>query len=163
MLIKKYGDIIVGVFFMILSGFVVVLSRSLPKSAIMAIGPEFMPTVIGAVTFVLALLLTVISIVNVKNKVIDIDEAVKNDYVRVLGSFIVIVAYVMILRPVGFILSTIVYLPIQMFLLAPVEKRGGKEIIKLAVIAVVFTLVVFFLFRYGFKIILPQGIFTINL
>ena len=36
-------------------------------------------------------------------------------------------------------------------------------IIILAVIDIIFTMVVFFLFRYGFKIVLPAGIFTITL
>jgi len=31
------------------------------------------------------------------------------------------------------------------------------------VIDVIFTMSVFFLFRYGFKIVLPAGIFTIDL
>ena len=50
-----------------------------------------------------------------------------------------------------------------MMVLSPDDERGKKQAILLAVIDVVFTLVVFFLFRYGFKIVLPAGIFSINL
>ena len=56
-----------------------------------------------------------------------------------------------------------IYLMFQMLVLSPDDKRGKKNIIQLVVINVVFTMVVFFLFRYGFKIVLPAGIFTINL
>ena len=50
-----------------------------------------------------------------------------------------------------------------MFILAPEERRGKKDVIQLLITDVLFTFVVFFLFRYGFKIVLPAGIFTINL
>ena len=64
---------------------------------------------------------------------------------------------------VGFVISMLVYLMAQMIVLFADDKRTKADIIKLAVLNVVFTLVVFFLFRYGFKIVLPAGIFTINL
>lgn len=63
----------------------------------------------------------------------------------------------------GFILATLIYLPLQMLVLAPDSERGKKQIVQLLIVDVLFTAAVFFLFRYGFKIILPAGIFTINL
>lgn len=71
--------------------------------------------------------------------------------------------YVFVLQPVGFIVSTLVFLPLQMLVLSPEDKRGKKDIMMLLIIDVIFTMAVFFLFRYGFKIVLPAGIFTINL
>ncbi len=166
MFFKKYGDVIVSVFYLLLATAVIVMARALPKSAIISIGPEFMPTVIGVFTLILALILLVTSLKDFKSNAAKLaaGEAIEAvDYKRVISSFIVIIAYVMILQPIGFIVSTIVYLPLQMFILAPADKRSVKDIIQLIILAVIFTLVVFFLFRYGFKIILPTGIFTINL
>ena len=54
MLLKKYGDIVVGVFFMVISAALMVMAQMLPKSKVMEIGPDFMPMVIGVVTFILA-------------------------------------------------------------------------------------------------------------
>ena len=85
------------------------------------------------------------------------------DYKRVLSSIILVLIYVFLLKPVGFIITTIVYLLLQMLVLSPDEERDTKHIVRLVVIDVIFTFVVFFLFRYGFKIVLPAGIFTINL
>jgi len=85
------------------------------------------------------------------------------DYKRMLTSFMLILVYVYLLQPVGFIITTILYLPFQMYVLAPDDKKTKKDVIQLTVTSVLFTFVVFFLFRYGFKIILPAGIFTINL
>lgn len=165
MFIKKYGDIIVSIFFMLLSAAMMVMAKMLPKSTVMEIGPDFMPMCVGILTFILAAALLIISIKSFKMTVAEAEqsEAENLDYKRVLISFILILAYVYMLQPIGFIISTIIYLPIQMFILAPADKKGKKDIIQLAVITVLFTFAVFFLFRYGFKIVLPAGIFTINL
>ena len=53
MLFKKYGDIITGVFFMVLSGAMMAAAKMLPKSKVMDIGPDFMPMCIGIVTLLL--------------------------------------------------------------------------------------------------------------
>ncbi|MDK2968574.1 MULTISPECIES: tripartite tricarboxylate transporter TctB family protein [Lacrimispora] len=165
MFIKKYGDIIVGGFFMILSAGMMIMAKMLPKSAIMDIGPDFMPMCIGIVTFALAAVLAFLNIKNLKIRTAEAETMEKEnlDYKRMLISFILILVYVYLLHPIGFIVSTILYLPLQMYILAPDDKKKKRDIIQLAIITVIFTFVVFFLFRYGFKIILPAGIFTINL
>ena len=165
MFIKKYGDIIVGVFFMLLSAAMLVMAKMLPKSTVMDIGPDFMPMCIGVMTFVLAAALVFLNIKNMKIYVAqaEAEGPEKADYKRVLTSFIIILVYVFVLKSVGFIISTLVYLPVQMFILAPEERRGKKNVIQLLLTDVLFTFVVFFLLRYGFKIVLPAGIFTINL
>lgn len=165
MFIKKYGDMIVGGFFMILSAGMMIMAKMLPKSTIMDIGPDFMPMCIGLVTFVLAAALAFLNLKNLKMRTAEAEKMEKEelDYKRMLTSFMLILVYVFLLQPVGFIVTTILYLPLQMYSLAPDEKKTKKDIIQLAVTSVIFTFVVFFLFRYGFKIILPAGIFTINL
>ncbi len=165
MFFKKYGDIIVGIFFMVLSVVLIVAAKQLPPSAVMEIGPDFMPLVIGVFTFVLAAILTVMSIKNFKKNAesIDPDSLPKCDYVRVLASIILVLIYVFILQPVGFIISTLLFLLLQMFVLSPDDERDAKHLVRLVIIDVIFTMIVFFLFRYGFKIILPAGIFTINI
>lgn len=165
MFFKKYGDIVVGIFFMVLSAVMIAMARMLPKSKVMDIGPDFMPTVIGVIAFVLAALLLFLSIKNFKLNAKEIEKASIEDcdYKRVLASIILVLVYVFMLQPIGFIICTLVFLLLQMLVLSPDDERGKKDIIKLAVIDVIFTMVVFFLFRYGFKIVLPAGIFTINL
>lgn len=165
MFFKKYGDIVVGIFFMCLSSALIVMAMMLPKSKVMDIGPDFMPLCIGSVTLVLAAILTFLSVRDFKTRAaaLSAEDLPDCDYRRVLESIILVLVYVFMLQPVGFILSTMVYLMLQMLVLSPDDGRGKKDIIKLAVINVIFTMIVFFLFRYGFKIVLPAGIFTINL
>lgn len=165
MFFKKYGDIVVSIFFMVLSAVMIFAATLLPKSKVMEIGPNFMPTLIGIFTFVLAAALLVISLKNLKSNIAEAEAnpPAECDYKRMLISLMLILIYVFTLKPVGFILTTLIYLPLQMYVLADAEHRGKKDIITLVILSVVFTFVVFFLFRYGFKIVLPEGIFTINL
>lgn len=165
MFFKKYGDIVVGMFFMVLAIAMIVMAQMLPKSKVMDIGPDFMPMVIGGITFLLAAILTILNIKNLKTRIAEMDaSAIEScDYKRVLLSALLVLIYVFILQPIGFIVSTLVYLPLQMLVLSPDDQRGKKQVIQLLIIDVIFTMVVFFLFRYGFKIMLPAGIFTINL
>lgn len=165
MFFKKYGDIVVSIFFMVLSAVMIFAATLLPKSKVMEIGPNFMPTLIGIFTFVLAAALLVISLKNLKSNIAEAEAnpPAECDYKRMLISLILILIYVFTLKPVGFIITTLIYLPLQMYVLADAEHRGKKDIITLVVLSLVFTFVVFFLFRYGFKIVLPEGIFTINL
>lgn len=165
MFFKKYGDIVVSVFFMILSTAMIVMAKMLPKSKVMDIGPDFMPLVIGVVTLILSAILLFLSVKNFKMHVAEIDPSTIEacDYKRVLSSVILVLIYVFTMKPVGFIISTLVFLLLQMYVLSPDDERTKKDVVKLAIIDVIFTMVVFFLFRYGFKIVLPAGIFTITL
>ena len=163
MFFRKYGDIITGIFYTCLGGAVIYLAKQLPKSRVMKIGPDFMPTVIGVLILILALMLLFSSIKNFKTnaKKAESMPADTSDYKRVLASLVLVIIYVNILAPVGFILSTLGYLFLQIIVLAPNDKRKGKDILMYAIIDIVFVLVVFYLFRYGFKIVLPSGMFTL--
>ena len=85
-------------------------------------------------------------------------ERDESDYRRVILSLILILLYVFLLKPVGFILCTLVYLFCQIYVLAPDSSRTRKDIPVYLITDVIFTLIVYYLFRLGFKIVLPTGI-----
>lgn len=164
MFFKKYGDLVVGIFYAALGIALIVGAGMLPKSKVMEIGPDFMPRVVGTVILVLALLLLFWTVRNFKKHAAEVDASGykdTSDYKRVLGSLLAAIIYVNILEPVGFIISTLVYLIVQIYILAPDANRTKKDIVSYLIIDVVFTIVVYFLFRYGFKIVLPAGIFAL--
>ncbi len=158
MFIKKYGDIIVGIFYAVLGIALIIAARMLPKSTVMDIGPDFMPTVVGALILVLSVILLVQAVTELRKNPDKVYEPDTSDYKRVLLSLILALLYVFLLKPVGFIICTLVYLVGQIYVLAPDDRRTKKDIITYLIIDVVFTLIVYFLFRIGFKIVLPAGI-----
>ena len=110
MFFKKYGDIVVSVFFMVLSAVMIFAATLLPKSTVMEIGPDFMPTVVGIVTLILSTALLIISLKGLKTRVAEAEAnpPAECDYKRMLISLILILIYVFTLKPVGFIVTTLV-------------------------------------------------------
>jgi putative tricarboxylic transport membrane protein len=160
---KKYGDYVTSCFFILISIGMYMMAVALPKSKIMSIGPDFMPKLVSTVTGALAVLLLVKTIYKSrKNGSATAEESPEDcDYKKMLSSLILILIYVFIFQPAGFILATMLYLICQFIVLAPPPERTKKKIIGLVIIDVVFTLVVFYLFRYGFEIVLPAGLLSI--
>jgi uncharacterized membrane protein len=163
MFIKKYGDIIVSIVFGVLGIALIIGAAQLPKSKVMDIGPDFMPKVVGIIILVLSVILLVQTILKLKKEGTGEVAPDNSDYKRVFGSLILSILYVFLLQKIGFIICTLVYLFCQIFVLAPDTRRTKKDLILYLVIDVLFTFIVYFLFRYGFKIVLPAGIFSINI
>lgn len=160
MFIKKYGDIIVGIVYAALGIALIAAARVLPRSQVMEIGPDFMPTVVGVLILALSIILLVQAVRERRKNPGRAYEKDDSDYRRVITSLILVLLYVFLLRPVGFIVCTLVYLFCQIYVLAPESSRTRKDVITYLVIDVIFTLIVYYLFRIGFKIILPTGILT---
>lgn len=169
MFLKKYGDYVVSGFFLALSTVMYVLATRLPKSRVMKIGPDFMPKVIAAVMFILSVILLLSTILTRRVRKASVEKEAaegrieKTDYRRVILSFLMILLYVFTLKPVGFTIMSLIFLPAEMFILAPDDQRTKKDLLKYLIISVIVVFVVYFLFRYGFKILLPRGIFAIEI
>ena len=79
----------------------------------------------------------------------------KGDLMAVVLTFAVIIGYILVMPTLGFILSTVLYLFLQMLMLAPADKRNY---VLFAIVAVVFTAIVFVAFRVGLQQLLPRGV-----
>lgn len=79
----------------------------------------------------------------------------KDDLLPVVLTFAVMIGYTLIMQPLGFILSTIIFLFLEMLVLSPADKRNY---LLFAIVAVVFTAVIFVAFRVGLQQLLPRGI-----
>ena len=156
---KKYGDYVTSIFFMLISVAMYFMAAALPKSKIMAIGPDFMPKIISLITFILAALLLVKTIYRTIKKTEEPETAAKEfDYRKMLCSLLLILVYVFLIQPIGFIAATLIYLLPQFIILAPKQERTKKRIIELLITDIIFTFAVYFLFRYAFEIVLPAGL-----
>ncbi len=157
---KKCRDLILGIVMLAVSIFYLYFTfqiKTRPKLTPSYASARIMPTILG-------IALTILSIICIwqgwrKFKAPD-DEAEsasgeKTDVMTVVLTFAVIIGYVLIMQPLGFCLSTVIYLFLQMLVLAPANKRN---IPLFAIVSVVFTIVIFFVFRAGLDLLLPRGI-----
>ena len=78
----------------------------------------------------------------------------KVDVISVILTFASMILYIIILPYLGFMLSTMIYLFVQITILAPADKRNY---LLFAVVAVVFTIIAFVAFRIGLTQMLPRG------
>ena len=70
-------------------------------------------------------------------------------------SVVLMVGYILLMRTFGFMLTSAVYLFLQM--LAILEDRSRKRVILIAVIAVLVPVILYIPFRYGFQLMIPVG------
>lgn len=69
-------------------------------------------------------------------------------------TIVLIGLYMLILKPVGWSVSTFLYLSFQFYVLIDPQRRSVARIL---INAFLFTAVVYIVFRYAFMLILPQG------
>ena len=157
---KKCRDLILGIVMLLFSGFYLYFAQQIktrPKLTPSYASAKIMPTLLGILLALLSVFCIVQGVRQLKTA-----ETEKNtkkldrgDLMAVVFTFAVIIGYVIILPMLGFCLSTIIYLILQMIILAPPAKRNY---LLFAIVAVVFTAIVFVAFRVGLKQLLPRGV-----
>ncbi len=81
------------------------------------------------------------------------------DNYAVVGTFIMLAAYAFAMKPIGYLLSTFVYLLIQVVLLTQRSKINKKLIVKAFILSAVFSVFSDYLFVDLLSVPLPTGIF----
>lgn len=157
---KRYRDLILGVVMLLLSGFYLYFATQIktrPKLTPAYASAQVVPILLGILLAVLAVLCIIQGIRRAKQLEGHVAEKVDKDgLITVTLTFAVIIGYIFVMRPAGFILSTVAYLFLQMVILAPRDKRNY---LLFAIVAVVFAVGVYFIFRAGLQQLLPRGFF----
>lgn len=154
MFLKRYGNVVMGVFFLLLAVVYFCLADALPPSKVMRVGPAFVPKIVAWLTLGLALILTVTSLRKLKS----IPAAAvpdEKEYGRVLLTICVFGTYVMFFEVLGFPLATFLYLLAQMPIMAPKEKINP---LLFAGIALVTSVGVYYIFKFWLDVMLPVGL-----
>lgn len=155
---RRHRDLILGIVMLILSFLYYYFAAHVKTRPMLTpdyAGAQVVPRLLGIILAVLSALLIVQAVVRLKkNKAEDGEKMTREDLLSVVLTFAVTIFYVTAMQPLGFILSTVVFLFLLMNVLAPKEKR--KPIMFL-LISVVFTAIVFVAFRIGLSQLLPRG------
>lgn len=153
-MVNKRQDIICSVIFLIFGGVMMFLSLRIPKMIESDVGSGYVPVFIAACILVVAgvkLLLTLFG----KNTVKGGAAAEKFDAAGGVGTIALMAFYVLAFEPVGFLLSSIIYLFAQILLMSNQENR--KPVL-FAIISILLPLAVDILFVFVIKMPLPRGI-----
>lgn len=161
---KKYRDIILGAAMLVFSGFYLTVAQGIktrPKLTPAYASAKIVPILLGVLLAILSVICIIEGVYKMKKYGTTMTNVkagaaqVKGDAFAVLATFGLMIVYAIALPVVGFCLSTGLYLFLQISLLAPAKKRNMKLY---AIIAVVFTMFVFFTFRVGLQMLLPRGV-----
>lgn len=152
---NKTRDLVCSLLFLAIGIFTFINSLDIKPLMGKDIGSGFMPKVIGiclAVIAIVKLILTFLKSKEENEKVSKNDSDLKGGLLTI-GIFLF---YVVTFEPLGFIVSTAVYLFFQMLILSNEKNRNCKLF---AVIAVAFSVATYALFVYAISRPLPIGIF----
>lgn len=149
---KKAADFIISIILIALSVFLYMTADKMP-GATKGIGPGDYPKFICAILFVLGVIQLISVIVSAKGiPLIAFNEINKKYLLRALIMVVATFVYYKLMKPIGYLLTT------PLFLFGSFMLFGYKKKIKGVIIALVFTVVVYLLFTKVFMIFLPRGI-----
>ena len=142
---KKAADFWISLIVIVVSIILFINASNMPQSS-RGIGPGDYPKVICAVLFVLGLIQLVVTVIECKGiPLIDFSSINKKYLLRALIMLALTLLYYYLLKPVGFLITSFILF-------------GYKRKLKGAVIALIFSIAVYFLFTKVFLVILPRGI-----
>lgn len=168
---SKYRELIVGIFFLILSILYFWQSLSIKSMGLagqVGVGPTFMPEVIAVMTALLSIVLIISSIRALKKAKLEITlagaetkvaEEPEVRYLTVVLTGLLLLAYAFCLEPLGFMPTTFSYLFLQFNVAAPKTSKTMKYQAGYLATAIGVALVVNYVFVNLFNVMLPQGIF----
>lgn len=157
-------DSAAGLICLALSLFLLYLTRGLPQSALVPIGPDFYPRIVLGITAFLSALLIVIDVLSMRRKrgiaetVPALQAAASKNYRLVVLTFMVFGLYVAMLPWLGYRISTFLFVAtLQPLLERPQSLRGWIFVL---VTAAVTALVTFVVFEDYLQVLLPRGTLT---
>lgn len=153
MVSEKYKDVYAGIFILVVGAVLLAASFRVPSGAAVTIGSDFMPKVICGFMTVLGVVITRNGIRN--SKICQEEKGEPGRYRDLLLSVLCLVIYMWLLVPIGFIIMTTLYITAQAYILAPDKK---KQMGMFFLIGAVLSVVIYFIFRHVFVLMLPAGV-----
>lgn len=151
------GELIVGIFFLILSLIIFFQAGSLPVSSYEPLGPAGFPKIIVSAMGILSIFLIV-----KKLKTIDLNQAgldfkkILKEYKLIFVTLFNFFIYILIMRYIGFRISTFIFVFTTQLLLGP---RKERKYFIIGSVALVISLGSYYFFQNYLGVIFPTGLF----
>jgi putative tricarboxylic transport membrane protein len=150
---KKCSEIVVSVVLIITGVVLLISSFQIEAGTTMGQGGDFMPKLCGVLWLIVSVML-LLSNLRVK------DDGIKGITMNLKNwgtTLALLFVYILLLDKIGFTVSSILYMFIQMCLFVPDELRSKQRYVLFAVISVILPIAVNLLFANAFSLILPTG------
>jgi putative tricarboxylic transport membrane protein len=166
-MIRINKDIVASAFLILLSAVMFAASNNIMKLTVSKVGADFAPKLVAIGIFILSVFYLINSIKQLKSsngeaaeeleQGADVDKTEKKKIspMSVLATIGLLILYVALLPTIGFLITTVVYLFLQMYLLADKKERKIPLFLVTSVVTSVF---VYFIFKSVFYLMLPAGI-----
>ena len=150
---NKLKGIITSILFLAFSVVMIVFATQYKPMMKNDMGSGFFPLVVGIAMAALSVLRLILALREKKGEV----KKSGDDLMGGLSTIILIGGYCIAFSPVGFIISSIIYLFLQILVLTPKEKRNWLVI---SIISVVAPIAFYALFVYAINTPLPKGLLS---
>ena len=159
-------DKVIGIILIVFSALMYYQTTHLPSPLFGDVGAAFVPKIWFAILGICGVSLTVTGFVrDRKNRASGTDEvAVDHFSVRikeffihyrfVFAGFIIFFLYIFLMKYIGYLYSTLLFMPVMMWILGP---KTGKSVAIIALTSVGVTGIIYFGFVKVLKVFLPSG------
>lgn len=168
-LIAKYDDVFSGFFLLAVSVVMYIATFSFEALTTTFVGPAFMPQIISVAIGIFSILIIVNGFRKsraekqeepIPDPVTEVHDdkmtpGEKDSYKPVLMTLGLMVAYVFLIPIVGFLITTILYIFLQMMILS---HKTTRKIWLFALVSIVSSVLIYYVFRNVFYVMLPTGI-----
>lgn len=147
----KKRNIVTSLLFLAFGVFLFVQSMGIKHMMKNDVGSGFFPKVVGVAMIAVSIVRLIMALREPEGEA----KKSNNDMVGGWATIVLIAVYVLAFNTVGFLISTAVFLFLEMLVLTPAEKR---KIPLLLVISIVAPIAIYALFTYAISSPLPKGI-----
>ena len=162
---NKLVDMISSLVLIAVTIILFVATFSFRQMTVSNVGPDFLPRIVAITLFILSISLLIKATLEWrKERNIQTAEKIEGApqkennmkiYQLVIISLILMVFYLIVMPFLGFLIATTIYLSIQIYLMAPADKRS---LVKIGLVSVLSSALIYFVFRNVFYLMLPSGI-----
>ncbi len=150
----KLSEVIFNMVLFLVGIVLLISAQSIEVGAAMGQGGDFLPKLCSLFWVIISGLMLCASVMKSTAQ----SEVKKGNIKGFLLTLILLFLYVLLLKPIGFLITSSFYMFLQMLLFVPRELINKKRLILFAVISILLPVLVNLLFANVFSLILPAGI-----
>ncbi len=157
---RKYKEIISGGVMLLFAAVYFGIGMTIPEFNDGFISSDFMPKLYGIILMLLSGIQIIMGVRALKTNQAEDGKTETQENTsfivpEVVVAFIFLILYVALLNVLGFLLSTILFL---LGMVTLFTQKGERNVVKIVLISVIFSVVVYLIFAKGFGLTLPEGL-----